>query len=68
MERLLIALYDTTNPEKGYNLRTGGGINSKQSYESRMKMRAAKAKKVYCVELDKVFLGTHAAAEELGLN
>ena len=67
MERLLIALYDTTNPKVGYNLRSGGN-HSKLSEETKRKMRVAKAKKIYCFELDKVFIGTRDAATELGVN
>jgi len=67
METLLIALFDTRNPDYGYNLRSGGK-NSQHSEESKRKMSLAKAKKVYCVELDKVFIGTRAAAEATGAN
>ena len=50
LEELLIKLFDTTNPDIGYNIRSGGN-NSQQSEESIKK----RCKAVYCVELNKSF-------------
>ena len=41
MERLLIALYDTTNPANGYNIRLGGDNGGVFSEESRKRMSEA---------------------------
>lgn len=41
MERMMIALFDTTNIEKGYNLRLGGDSGGTFSEESRRKMSEA---------------------------
>jgi group I intron endonuclease len=46
-EQYFITLFDSTNPEKGYNLTTGG-LNFKMSEESKKKMsHYAQTKKVY---------------------
>lgn len=38
MERALIEQFETTNRDKGYNIKIGGGVNSTQSLETRAKL------------------------------
>lgn len=66
-EKMLIALFDTMNKEKGYNL-TSGGDNRKLSQETKDKIGKSGRKAVYCIELDRVFDSITIAANELGLN
>jgi|ERR1019366_5407735 hypothetical protein len=49
MEDYFIALYDTTNPTKGYNLTTGGS-NGKHSEETKEKIRAGNLGKIVSEE------------------
>jgi group I intron endonuclease len=49
-ERLLIALWQTNNPNFGYNIREGGGSTGSMSEETREKMRQAQTGKKHSQE------------------
>lgn len=59
MEQMYIALYDTTNEEKGYNISFGGKSVFTSEYNPN-------AKQIYCVELDKYFDTITEASEYVG--
>lgn len=70
METLLIAIFDTTNKEKGYNL-CYGGANGKRSKETRERMSKAQlnnatSKKVLCIELDTIYPSLSEAGRVYG--
>lgn len=78
VETLLIAMFDTTNPEFGYNLNLGGHSHKQSeearkrnseaqkgkvlSEETKKKIGMAMSKAIYCVELDRTFPSMRAAA------
>lgn len=75
MEKMYIALYDTTNEDKGYNGTFGGeGVSGyKHSEESKKKISESqkgennhKSTKIYCVELDRYFDTVIEASKIIG--
>ena len=79
---------NSTSPDIGYNLDSGGNsrimseetkrkigeknknknFGKKQSNETKKKKAAAVSRPVYCVELDKIFISSREAANELKLD
>ena len=74
LEQMYIALYDTTNQDKGYNISLGGEGGNGYKHTEEWKQEKSKAmkgigsKKVYCVELDMYFDSITEACEYVGDN
>ena len=62
-EQILIALYDTTDPNKGYNLTTGGDhFNHSETVKRRMS-----SKPVICLTTKRIFYGPRSAGRAIGI-
>ena len=72
IEQYYIDLYDTLNPEKGYN-RANGGLNPgrlglSHSKETKKKIGQANSKSVLCLNTNILYPSVTQAAQELGLS
>lgn len=68
-ERELIAKYDTTNPNKGFNY-TKGGNHQGMTSDATRKLISRKARKVpcMCVETGEIFESISDAAQHIGIH
>ena len=70
LEIELIAKYDATNPEHGYNNSTGGECGSAGVHpnaETRKKIGESRAKAVICAETETVYSSGTEAAKSIGV-
>ena len=69
LEKMYIALYDTTDGEKGYNISFGYTQKGcKRTEEQRKHISEGHKKRIYCVELDMVFDSITQASKHVGCN
>ena len=69
LEKMYIALYDTTDRENGYNISFGDTQKGcKRTEEQRKRISEGHKKRIYCVELDMIFDSITQASEYVGCN
>lgn len=66
LEQMYIALYDTRNPNCGYNYTKGGDDNPMNNEEIREKVVELCGKKIYIIELDMYFDSVTEASKIIG--